>query len=156
MTRLNSIIAFLSRYGVSDKPGAIQSRSGIIKFELVELTVRVQVFRVPIRVDKAELTDWGYNVSICQYQTFPGESMPNVHLTKQMENYILGQIRSGSYANLSEVVRAGMRLLMERDNARQFYALKANLEEALREAEAGGFEVFDSQAYEPDSGTGPS
>ncbi len=75
--------------------------------------------------------------------------MPNVHLTKQMEHYILGQIRSGSYANLSEVVRAGMRLLMERDNARQFYALKTDLEEALREAEAGGFEVFDPQAYEP-------
>ena len=80
--------------------------------------------------------------------------MPNVHLTKQMENYILDQVRSGSYANLSEVVRAGMRLLMERDNARQFYALKADLEEALREAEAGGFEVFDPQAYEPDAETG--
>ena len=109
-----------------------------------------------LRVDKAELADWGYNVSICHYQTFPGESMPNVHLTKQMENYILDQIRSGSYANLSEVVRAGMRLLMERDNARQFYALKADLEEALREAEAGGFEVFDPQAYEPDAETGLS
>ena len=82
--------------------------------------------------------------------------MPNVHLTKQMENYILDQVRSGSYANLSEVVRAGMRLLMERDNARQFYALKADLEEALREAEAGGFEVFDPQAYEPDAETGLS
>ena len=80
--------------------------------------------------------------------------MPNVHLTKQMENYILDQVRSGSYANLSEVVRAGMRLLMERDHTRQFYALKADLEEALREAEAGGFEVFDPQAYEPDAETG--
>ncbi len=80
--------------------------------------------------------------------------MPNVHLTEQMENYIQGQIKSGSYANLSEVVRAGMRLLMDKDNARQFYALKADLEEALREAEAGGFDVFDPEAYEPDAGTG--
>ena len=33
--------------------------------------------------------------------------------------------------------------LMERDGARQFHALKADLEEAVREAAAGGFEQFD-------------
>lgn len=79
--------------------------------------------------------------------------MPNVHLTVQMESYVQGQIRTGAYANVSEVVRAGIRLLMERDDARQFYALKADLEEALREAEAGGFEAFDPLAFEPDAGT---
>ncbi|MCY3769960.1 MAG: type II toxin-antitoxin system ParD family antitoxin [Gammaproteobacteria bacterium] len=79
--------------------------------------------------------------------------MPNIHLTEQMENYIQGQIRSGAYANLSEVVRAGMRMLMERDNAHQFYTLKADLEEALQEAEDGGVEEFDSRAYEPDAGS---
>ena len=76
--------------------------------------------------------------------------MPNVHLTHQMQAYAQGQIKSGAYANLSEVVRAGIRLLMERDGARQFYALKADLEEAVREAEAGEFEQFDPVAYEPD------
>ena len=79
--------------------------------------------------------------------------MPNVHLTEQMETYVHGQIRSGAYANLSEVVRAGIRLLMERDGARQFFVLKAELEEAVREAEAGGFEEFDALAYEPDAGS---
>ena len=78
--------------------------------------------------------------------------MPNVHLTEQMESYVRGQIQSGAYANLSEVVRTGIRLLMERDGARQFYALKADLEEAVREAEAGGFEEFDPLTYEPDAG----
>ena len=78
--------------------------------------------------------------------------MPNVHLTEQMESYVHGQIRSGAYANLSEVVRAGIRLLMERDGARQFYALKADLEAAVREAEAGEFEEFDPLAYESDGG----
>ncbi|MDE0002682.1 MAG: type II toxin-antitoxin system ParD family antitoxin [Rhodospirillaceae bacterium] len=73
--------------------------------------------------------------------------MPNVHLTQPMEAYARNQIRSGAYANLSEVVRAGVRLLMERDGARQFYALKEDLEEAVREAEAGGFEEFDPEAY---------
>ena len=33
--------------------------------------------------------------------------MPNIHLTAPMEAYIKGQIESGAYANLSEVVRAG-------------------------------------------------
>ena len=77
--------------------------------------------------------------------------MPNVHLTEQMETYVRGQINSGAYANLSEVVRAGIRLLMERDGARRFYALKADLEDAVREAEAGGFEDFDPLGYEPDA-----
>ena len=78
--------------------------------------------------------------------------MPNVHLTQPMESYVQRQIRSGAYANLSEVVRAGIRLLMERDGARQFYALKADLEEAVREAEDGGFAELDPAAYEPDAG----
>lgn len=77
--------------------------------------------------------------------------MPNVHLTEPMAAYIKGQIESGAYANLSEVVRAGIRLLMERDGARQFYALKAELEHAVRDAEAGAFDEFDPRAYEPDA-----
>ncbi len=79
--------------------------------------------------------------------------MPNVHLTEQMRAYVDGQIQTGAYANVSEVVRAGVRMLMERDGARQFYALRASLEQAVRDAEAGEFEQFDPQAYEPDAGT---
>ena len=77
--------------------------------------------------------------------------MPNVHLTAAMEDYVKGQIRSGAYANLSEVVRAGIRMLMERDGARQFYALKAELEGALREAETGEVAEFDPATYEPEA-----
>ncbi|ABC21504.1 type II toxin-antitoxin system ParD family antitoxin [Rhodospirillum rubrum] len=79
--------------------------------------------------------------------------MPNIHLTDSMRDYIDGQIRSGAYANLSEVVRAGIRLLMEKDGARQFYALKAELEAAATAAEAGAFAEFDPQAFEPDAFT---
>ena len=77
--------------------------------------------------------------------------MPNVHLTKQMQEYAEAQIRSGAYANLSEVVRAGMRAIMEKDGARAFYALKAELEQAIAEAEAGDHAPFDIEAYEPDA-----
>lgn len=77
--------------------------------------------------------------------------MPNIHLTAPMQEYAQGQIASGAYANLSEVVRAGIRLLMEKDGARQFYALKAELEAARAEAEDGTFETFDPRAFEPDA-----
>ena len=76
-------------------------------------------------------------------------TIPNVHLTDQMRRYAQGQIDAGAYANLSEVVHAGLRLLMERDGARQFVALKGELESVLREAESGEFEEFDPLAYEP-------
>lgn len=77
--------------------------------------------------------------------------MPNIHLTKQMQDYAEAQIRSGAYANLSEVVRAGMRDLMEKDRLRAFRELKAELELALAEAEAGDYEEFDPVAFEPDA-----
>ena len=78
--------------------------------------------------------------------------MPNVRLTERMRAHIDGQIQSGAYANVSEVVRAGVRMLMQNEGARQFYALKANLELAMSEAEAGDCEPFDPQLYEPDAG----
>ena len=77
--------------------------------------------------------------------------MPNVHLTGPMEAYVRDQVESGAYTDMSEVVRAGIRLLMERDGARQFYALKADLERARRDAETGAFADFDPRAYEPDA-----
>jgi len=77
--------------------------------------------------------------------------MPNVHLTKQMQEFADAQIESGAYANLSEIVRAGMRGLMENNGARAFFALKAELEEAIAEAERGDYEEFDPVAYEPDA-----
>ena len=77
--------------------------------------------------------------------------MPNIHLTEPMRKYVQAQIESGAYANLSEVVRAGIRMLMEKDGARQFYALKADLERAAAMAEEGDFAEFDARAFEPDA-----
>ena len=44
--------------------------------------------------------------------------MPKVYLTEQMQSYVELEIKSGAYANLSEVVHAGIRLLMEKDGVR--------------------------------------
>ena len=77
--------------------------------------------------------------------------MPNVHLTKPMQDYATAQIELGAYANLSEIVRAGMRTLMEKDRARAFYVLKAELSEAVAAAERGEYVEFDPREFEPDA-----
>jgi antitoxin ParD1/3/4 len=54
----------------------------------------------------------------------------NVHLTPQLERFARKCVSSGRYNNVSEVVRAGLRLLQEaEDRQRQFLA-------SLRDAEA--------------------
>jgi len=77
--------------------------------------------------------------------------MLNVQLTGPMQDYVQGRIASGAYADESEVMRAGLRLLMEREGARQFYALKADLERISAQVEAGEFVEFDPVAFEPDA-----
>lgn len=77
--------------------------------------------------------------------------MANIHLTEPMRAYVEGQIKSGAYANVSEVVRAGLRLLMDKDGARQFYTLKAELESALSEAQTEPLAPFDPEAFELDA-----
>lgn len=77
--------------------------------------------------------------------------MPNVHLTKPMQEFAEAQIEAGAYANLSEVVRSGMRLLMERERARAFHALKTEIRDAVEAVERGEFVEFDPRAFEPDA-----
>lgn len=77
--------------------------------------------------------------------------MPNIHLTKPMQEYAEAQIESGAYANLSEIVRAGMRDLMEKDRRRAYLALKAELNEAAEAAERGEYDIFDPREFEPDA-----
>jgi putative addiction module CopG family antidote len=42
----------------------------------------------------------------------------NIALTMELESYIKAQVASGRYSSSSEVVRSGLRLLIERDEAR--------------------------------------
>jgi antitoxin ParD1/3/4 len=64
--------------------------------------------------------------------------MPNVHLTKQMQDFADRKIASGEYSKLSEVVRAGMRLLMNRDRALPIIWVRmAELEEAALDGRLG-------------------
>ena len=48
----------------------------------------------------------------------------NVSLTKPLENYIQSKVESGMYASASEVIRAALRILRERD-------MEASIEEGI-------------------------
>lgn len=51
----------------------------------------------------------------------------NINLTPEMDRYVTGKIESGQYANASEVLRAGLRVLEwnERENQIKLDALRA-------------------------------
>ena len=59
--------------------------------------------------------------------------MPNISLPEAMQEYAERQVQAGVYANLSEVVRAGLRKLMEEDGAAAFYLLRRDLAAAAAE-----------------------
>lgn len=61
--------------------------------------------------------------------------MPNIHLTKAMQDFAEREVERGAYANVSEVVRAAMRRLMD-DDAAAFLALKRELERRMDEPDA--------------------
>jgi antitoxin ParD1/3/4 len=75
--------------------------------------------------------------------------MPNVSLTPELEGFAEACVASGRYGNVSEVMRAALRLLQEQEEKRA--AFVRMLEAAEREAnETGWFEV-DQVAEEMDA-----
>jgi antitoxin ParD1/3/4 len=60
----------------------------------------------------------------------------NINLTPQLDKFVDARIRSGKYANASEVLRAGLRALeqSERENQAKLEALRT----ALAAGEASG------------------
>lgn len=66
----------------------------------------------------------------------------NVNLTTELDCFVTDTIASGRYENASEVVRAGLRALEEREQLRQ--AKLAALRGALEEGEKSGITEGDS------------
>jgi antitoxin ParD1/3/4 len=60
----------------------------------------------------------------------------NVNLTAELDRFVVETVASGRYENASEVVRAGLRALEEREQLRQ--AKLAALRGALEEGEKSG------------------
>ncbi len=73
--------------------------------------------------------------------------MANVHLGERFENFIAEVIRDGRYQNASEVVRAGLRLLEDREAERKenYERLKAEIKAAIEDPRPSlsSDEVFD-------------
>jgi antitoxin ParD1/3/4 len=68
--------------------------------------------------------------------------MPNVNLTPELEGFAETCVASGRYGNVSEVMRAALRLLQEQEARRE--AFTQMLERVSREAdEQGCYEVDD-------------
>jgi antitoxin ParD1/3/4 len=66
----------------------------------------------------------------------------NVSLTSELEHFIEDRVKSGAFASSSEVVRAGLRLLVERETA--FGKLKSLLLEADKDMESKNFKRFEN------------
>ena len=59
--------------------------------------------------------------------------MPNISLTPQMQAYVDRLVEAGVYGNASEVMRAGLRRLMEDDGAVAFELLRRDIAAAFAE-----------------------
>ena len=67
--------------------------------------------------------------------------MTNVSLTPELERFAEACVQSGRYDSVSDVARAGLRLLQEMENRRA--ALLASLQEAEAEGERDGFATIE-------------
>jgi antitoxin ParD1/3/4 len=74
--------------------------------------------------------------------------MPNVSLTPELERFAEQCVRAGRYGSVSEVARAGLRLLQEAEEQRRGFLDMLAAAEA--EGEAEGFATVDVVAAELD------
>ena len=65
----------------------------------------------------------------------------NVSLTPELESLVAAKVESGMYNSASEVIRAGLRLLSERDQAREEKLdwLKIEIQKGIDDLEAGRY-----------------
>jgi antitoxin ParD1/3/4 len=71
----------------------------------------------------------------------------NVSLTPELEQYVNGKVQSGLYHSASEVVRAGLRLLKEKDEIHQkkLRELRREIQVGIDQAERGEVSTFGAQ-----------
>ena len=65
----------------------------------------------------------------------------NVHLTPELEEFARACVETGRYNNVSEVMRAGLRLLQEREERRR--AFDTMIADVRKEAEHEGTYTID-------------
>ena len=69
----------------------------------------------------------------------------NVSLTPELEQIVKQKVESGLYGSSSEVVREGLRLLQQRDEAHEskLNALRAEIQKGTDSLEAGRYRSLD-------------
>jgi len=67
----------------------------------------------------------------------------NVNLTREMDRFVTKSVKSGRYANASEVMRSALRLLERED--REYEEKMAALRAAIAEGDAG--EAMDGEEF---------
>ena len=69
----------------------------------------------------------------------------NVSLTSELEKFVQGKVESGLYGSASEVIRAALRLLAERDEDREakLQRLRADVQVGVDELAQGKGRPFD-------------
>jgi antitoxin ParD1/3/4 len=74
-----------------------------------------------------------------------GRTSLNVSLTPELDHFVTSRVESGRYQSASEVVREGLRLLEERELARQttLASLRREIAVGLEQADRG--ELFDGE-----------
>jgi antitoxin ParD1/3/4 len=72
----------------------------------------------------------------------------NINLGAQWENFIAIYVKSGRYLSASEVVREGLRLLLEREQLRQVRLgqLRNEIDKGIEQISRGEFAELDEQA----------
>ena len=68
----------------------------------------------------------------------------NVSLTRELESLVNSKVKTGMYQTASEVIREGLRLLKERDEARA--SLKADVLAGFAEIAKGNYVEYDATA----------
>jgi len=70
----------------------------------------------------------------------------NVSLTPELEKMVNEKVISGLYASASEVVREGLRLLQERDQAKKIYLqeLRGDIAAGAKEIKRGNYKEYSS------------
>ncbi|MBU0728842.1 MAG: type II toxin-antitoxin system ParD family antitoxin [Proteobacteria bacterium] len=69
----------------------------------------------------------------------------NISLTSELDEWVLNKVKSGMYKSSSEVIREGLRLLLQRDLQKQAMLdeLRTELLIGCRQLDAGKSQVFD-------------
>ena len=88
-------------------------------------------------------------MSVFAISCYKMDSM-NVSLTTELESFVLSLVESGRYGSSSEVVRAGLRMLMDREELRraELGEFRRKVQEGLDDLEAGRVvKVVDDEVF---------